>query len=96
MDILAAGANGIPPASTILSTSVQHGQGFKGKADTAKSDFDKADGDYKSVQQVGGELANIGDRRMAWAELLKAINECLPKDAAPTPDDITKRNIILR
>jgi type IV pilus assembly protein PilM len=65
-----------------------------GKASTAKSDFDKAGEDYKSVQQVGGELANIGDRRMAWAELLKAINECLPKDEGATPDLISKRNII--
>ncbi len=65
-----------------------------GKAATAKSDFDKAGEDYKSVQQIGSDLANIGDRRMAWAELLKAINECLPKDAGAKPDDISKRNVI--
>jgi len=63
------------------------------KAAGAKSDFDKAGEDYKSVQQIGNDLGGIGDRRIVWAELLKAINDCLPKDDKP-PDDISKRNVI--
>jgi type IV pilus assembly protein PilM len=67
-----------------------------GKAATTKTDFDQATEAYKSVQQVGNNLAGIGDRRIVWAELLKAINDCLPqepKDAKP-PEEISKRNII--
>ena len=45
------------------------------------------------MQQVGNDLAGIGDRRIVWAELLKAINDCLPKDEKP-PEDISQRNII--
>jgi type IV pilus assembly protein PilM len=63
------------------------------KAASAKSDFDKAGEDYKSVQLIGNDLGGIGDRRIVWAELLKAINDCLPKDDKP-PDDISKRNVI--
>ena len=41
---------------------------------------------------IGNKLAGIGERRVAWAELMKAINECLPKlpplAAGKKPQDI--------
>lgn len=64
-----------------------------GLAGSAKSDFDQANQNYESVQQIGNNLADIGQRRVVWAELLKAINDCLPKDEKP-PNDISQRNII--
>jgi len=59
----------------------------------AQDEFATASQNYDSVHQVGNSLADIGQRRIVWAELLKAINECLPKDEKP-PDNISERNII--
>jgi type IV pilus assembly protein PilM len=66
-------------------------------ASTAASDFKSAKEDdatsYDKVKAVGQRLDAIGDRRLVWAELLKALNDCLPKDDKPDPD-ISKRNLI--
>lgn len=59
----------------------------------AQDEFATASQNYDSVRQIGNSLADIGQRRIVWAELLKAINECLPKDEKP-PDNISERNII--
>jgi type IV pilus assembly protein PilM len=59
----------------------------------AQSDFKTANDNYDSVHVIGNSLGDIGQRRIVWAELLKAVNECLPKDEKPD-DDISKRNII--
>ncbi len=45
------------------------------------------------VQSLGQTLAGIGERRLVWAELLKAINECLPRDEK-MPAEISDRNLI--
>jgi hypothetical protein len=63
------------------------------QAGSAKTNFDQATQDYKAAEQIGDDLAGIGERRIVWAELLKAVNDCLPKDDKP-PDDISLRNII--
>ncbi|HTQ38873.1 MAG TPA: type IV pilus assembly protein PilM, partial [Pirellulales bacterium] len=66
-------------------------------ANTAGTDFKAAKEDdansYDKVKAIGQRLSSIGERRVVWAELLKAINDCLPRDEKP-PDDISKRNII--
>ncbi|HZZ30309.1 MAG TPA: type IV pilus assembly protein PilM [Pirellulales bacterium] len=49
---------------------------------------------YDKVQTVGQRLSAIGDHRVVWAELLKAVNDCLPKDDGKPPPEIDKRNII--
>ena len=59
----------------------------------AQDEFSAASQNYESVHQIGNSLGDIGQRRIVWAELLKAVNECLPKDEKPD-DDISKRNII--
>jgi type IV pilus assembly protein PilM len=51
----------------------------KASAATAKSAFETAKTDREDAWIIGDRLAGIGQRRIAWAELLKAINECLPR-----------------
>jgi type IV pilus assembly protein PilM len=47
-------------------------------ASAAKNDYGKAKDDRDAAWAVGNKLAGIGERRVAWAELLKAVNDCLP------------------
>jgi type IV pilus assembly protein PilM len=51
----------------------------KSAASTAQSSFEEQKKARDEAWAIGNKLAGIGERRVAWAELMKAINECLPK-----------------
>ncbi len=51
----------------------------KSAASTAQTDFGKAKEDRDAAWAIGDKLAGIGERRVVWAELLKAVNDCLPR-----------------
>jgi type IV pilus assembly protein PilM len=60
-------------------------------ASAAKSDYDTAETQYKDWEKVGNDLAQINERRMLWAEMLKAVNDCLPRDPqGPRKDELEK------
>jgi type IV pilus assembly protein PilM len=45
-----------------------------------------------AVATTGENLSGIADRRLLWIELMKALDECLPRDPGEPPKDIGKRN----
>ena len=51
----------------------------KSSAGTAQTDFSKAKDDRDAAWAIGDKLAGIGERRVEWAEMLKAVNDCLPR-----------------
>ena len=64
----------------------------KTAASAAQTSFEEAKKARDEAWAIGNKLAGIGERRVAWAELMKAINECLPKlpplAAGKKPQDI--------
>ncbi len=63
------------------------------------SDSSQANSSYKDalttlegVANTGTNLAGIAERRLLWPELMKAINECLPRDPGEPPKEISQRN----
>jgi len=76
--------------STVEETSWREAEG---KAKEVKSFFDKwkqeNDGlvqQYQLTDQIGQNLVGNVERRIVWAELLYAINECLPRDLSSQPN----------
>jgi type IV pilus assembly protein PilM len=64
-----------------------------GMASSNKSNFDGKNTEYEGVVKRGERLASIGQRRVLAAELMKAINECLPRDPdGKQPEKIGQRN----
>jgi type IV pilus assembly protein PilM len=51
-----------------------------GAARSAQEGYDTAKKGYEELKAVGDQLAGINERRMLWAEMLKAVNDCLPRD----------------
>ena len=80
-------------AEAAAAAVVQECQGYKSKFDEERKVFD-------TIDQTGRNLTYGIEGRLLWLEALKAINECLPRDVAPsaapgkevTPADIEKRN----
>jgi type IV pilus assembly protein PilM len=69
----------------------------KGAQDTASgaaSAYDEAKKHYEEIRQRGQRLGGMGEWRLVWAEMLKAVNECLPRDPGKTPDDISLREVL--
>src|SRR4029079_11354835 len=56
--------------------------------------FTNAKTDQENVANTGANLAGIADRRLLWAELMKALNDCLPRDPPDQGKEIaiSKRN----
>lgn len=64
-----------------------------GTASKNKTDFDEEQKKFEEVAKRGVRLANIGQRRVLAAELMKAINDCLPRDPdGKQPEVIGDRN----
>ncbi len=59
---------------------------LKRTADQYKSETEKAETDFKATDQIGQHLVSNVEGRVRWLELLKAVNECLPKDPALAPN----------
>lgn len=57
-------------------------------AKSAKDDYEAAATKYKQWESDGEQLAGINERRLLWAEMLKAVNDCLPRD----PQDKDKKD----
>jgi type IV pilus assembly protein PilM len=49
-------------------------------------------GQWAHVKALGDELANNYDRKLLWLEVLKAINESLPRDEAHAPGYVPEPN----
>ncbi len=89
-------------ASSILFSSVKDDiwKSAKGKADgeikTAQKYVDgckAAEVKFEDVKKIGTHLVQNVDNRVVWAELLLAINRCLPRDPrGERPKNIYERN----
>jgi type IV pilus assembly protein PilM len=58
----------------------------------ANSSYDAAKTELANVAKTGTNLAGIAERRLLWPELMKALNDCLPRDAGEPPKKISERN----
>jgi type IV pilus assembly protein PilM len=59
------------------------------------SNFDAAKAKYDEIDKIGAAIVGNVDNRLLWPELLKAINEALPRDpAGKVPEDIAERREI--
>jgi type IV pilus assembly protein PilM len=57
------------------------------------SEYNAADSEFKSINQIGANLTGNVEGRLVWLELLTAINQCLPSDPEDArPEDISHRN----
>ena len=56
-------------------------------ASSTQTDFEEANTKYNVVPEIGERLKQIGEQRLLWAEMLKAVNECLPHDPPPQPNN---------
>lgn len=63
----------------------QKAKEVKDFADTWKSKTDGALSEYQKTDQIGQNLVGNVERRIVWAELLQAVNECLPRDMPGQP-----------
>jgi type IV pilus assembly protein PilM len=60
-----------------------------------RNNFKTAEDELKGIASTGINLAGIAERRVLHAELMKAINECLPRNPpGELPKDIAKRNTL--
>ncbi|MCC7085348.1 MAG: type IV pilus assembly protein PilM [Pirellulales bacterium] len=65
----------------------------KDLASRSQSSFESAKTQFEEVRKHGERLASIGDRRILVAELMKAIDESLPRDPdGQRPEKIADRN----
>ncbi len=66
----------------------------KSMADQNTSSYDAAKQEFEATKAIGDRLAGINDRRLVVAEMLKAVNDCLPHDDGQQPENITERKEI--
>jgi type IV pilus assembly protein PilM len=62
------------------------------ESSTAKASYDGAKLQLDNVAQAGIRLGGIAEQRLLWPELMKALNDCLPRDVGEPPKDISQRN----
>ena len=84
---------------TVWQSSQQKAREVKQFADKWKQEIDKTLTEFQQTDQIGQNLVGNVERRILWAELLYAINECLPRDLKTSPgqtrpDDPKERNEI--
>ncbi len=69
--------------SQSLKRAVSEATSVKGKADDWSTAFTTAKSNFDSVKALGEQLSSMQPRRIMWIELLDAISDALPRDAAP-------------
>lgn len=76
-----------------FSSAISQADGVQSSAKTYISNFETAVVEYEGVDKVGAAIVGNVDNRLLWPELIKAINECLPRDPNPEkrPEDIADR-----
>mgnify|MGYP001081666079 CR=1 FL=1 len=80
---------------TAWRDSQQKAREVKQFADKWKQDITQTLDEFQRTDQIGQNLVGNVERRILWAELLYAINECLPRDERePRPVDPKERNEI--
>lgn len=64
-------------------------------AKTYVTNFETAKAKYQEIDKIGAAIVGNVDNRLLWPEVLKAINESLPRDPeGKVPEDIADRNEI--
>ena len=67
-------------------------------ADTKSQDlisrFQTAQGKFNQLKKQGEELVNRIDQRLAWPDMLAAVNQCLPHDSGKVPEELHDRRQI--
>jgi type IV pilus assembly protein PilM len=66
---------------------------MKSESDSNVTSYETANTELKNVVDAGTRLAGIAERRLLLPELMKALNDCLPRDVGETPPkEISQRN----
>jgi len=67
--------------------------GASGEADQKKGDYEKAKGEFTSINEIGAGLVGNVEGRWLWPEMLMALSQCLPSDPPDArPEKIGDRN----
>ncbi len=56
-----------------------------------RSEAEDAQGQFEEIGSVGDNLTSNVDGRILWLEMLRTVNECLPRDNDKRPEDIDER-----
>lgn len=80
-----------------FSAAENQAKSVTGQAGSFKNDADQAKSAFEGTDKIGQNLVGNVEGRILWLELLRALNDCLPRDAkregdAEKPIDIDKRN----
>ncbi len=67
------------------SSVSRYAKDVKQQADEVQTRFD-------ATKKIGINVVESIEGRQRWLEFLKAVNECLPKDLGPVPEEIDQRN----
>jgi type IV pilus assembly protein PilM len=63
-------------------------------ASGAATAYEEGKKSFDEIRQRGQRLASMGEWRLVWAEMLKAVNDALPRDKDKMPDDISQRDVV--
>ncbi len=66
----------------LLNPAVAAAKKTAGDARQMEQQFEEAKTDLSKVRDIADHLTAINDRRVLWPELLSAIGQCVPRDAA--------------
>lgn len=78
------------------SDPIKKADDVRSKSSSLKTAYDAEAAKYKKIREEGDFFVTPFDGRVMWAEIYRAINECLPRDVGQQLDekDLTKRNRI--
>lgn len=60
---------------------------FKGTVDGKRTEYDTKKGEHDGLIKEGENLVSFVDRRELWAEMYRAVNECLPRAVGDEKDE---------
>ncbi|MGD0656034.1 MAG: pilus assembly protein PilM [Thermoguttaceae bacterium] len=66
--------------ASLWKSATEQADGIVGQSNGLKSEANAAETNFKSTDQIGQHLVGNIDGRIRWLELLRAINQCLPRD----------------
>jgi len=87
-------------SSALSGVDAEKWKAAEGMADTTASEAsgycqqtDAAINEFKAIDAIGSNLVANVEGRILWLELLRTINDCLPRDPeGQQPEDISERN----
>ena len=86
-----ASVQGVDDQNSDYGKAIAAISSMAGESQSAVDSFKAAETELENVAKSGTNLAGIPERRLLLAELMKAINDCLPRDVGEPPKEISQR-----